>query len=454
MLAIHPYRLPGGGLVHYEETFHPIKDDEDQIIGVSIFARDVTRRVNAEKARNESEAIYRSLVELSPDGIIIAEDGITIRLVNNAMLRLLGFEKQEDVLGKSLYSFIHAHYQGLIHERLDNRAATQGDNFIYQKLIRADGILIASRGIILYVNQAVLKILGATRDQLQGKQLLHFIHPDFHEQERLRIEQLELHGQAVEFMYQRYKRTDGQLIHVEVAATPIDLGGGNTPASQIFIRDITERKQAEESIRASLHEKEILLAEIHHRVKNNMAVISGLLELQAGYVQDEQARALFRESQNRIKSMALIHEKLYESKTFANIDMHEYIEELTHFIKQSYVPAGVQIEVEMQVDNIQLDITRAVPCGLILNELVSNAYKHAFAQQTTGAIRVVLQKENAGYCLSVSDNGKGLPDNLDVYSPTSLGLTLVNALSMQLNANLHVSNDVPQGTVFSLFFKE
>ncbi len=208
----------------------------------------------------------------------------------------------------------------------------------------------------------------------------------------------------------------------------------------VVVHDITERKLAEHQIRASLKEKEVLLQEIHHRVKNNLQIISSLLSLQSGYIKEQQARANLQDSQDRVRSMALIHEKLYRSANLAQIDFVEYIQDLIGYLSQVYNAAARGIVLDIRADDISLAIDVAVPCGLILNELVSNALKHAFPDGRTGHIQIELQiYGNHQATLTIADNGVGFPTNLDFHNTSSLGLQLVNTLVNQLHGIIEMS---------------
>jgi two-component sensor histidine kinase len=201
--------------------------------------------------------------------------------------------------------------------------------------------------------------------------------------------------------------------------------------------DVTARKRAEEQLRASLREKEVLLQEIHHRVKNNLQVVSSLLSLQAEQTKDRQTFEAFRESQNRIRSMALIHEKLYRSASVASVNFAEYIQSLAAALCRSYGAAVRGISLSIQADEVFLGIDRAAPCGLLLNELVSNALKHAFPAGRAGEIRIALRPAGDDLLtLVVSDNGVGLPQDLDFRHAGSLGLQLVNTLVSQLGGTI------------------
>jgi len=210
---------------------------------------------------------------------------------------------------------------------------------------------------------------------------------------------------------------------------------------------------AEERLKASLLEKEVLLREIHHRVKNNLQIISSLLNLQSRHIHDEPSLDMFQESRHRVRSMALVHEKLYRSGDMARIDFCEYLQSLANHLFMSYGVNSASVELDVDVKDVYLDINTSIPCGLIVNELVSNSLKHAFTGREKGRIRIVLQPENKNkFKLLVSDDGVGLPRSLDVLNTDSLGLQLVTMLVEQLHGTLSIQRN--QGTSFEIVFQE
>ncbi|MDI6790809.1 MAG: histidine kinase dimerization/phosphoacceptor domain -containing protein [Thermodesulfobacteriota bacterium] len=220
-----------------------------------------------------------------------------------------------------------------------------------------------------------------------------------------------------------------------------------------FLRDITDRKRAEEQIRASLREKEVLLKEIHHRVKNNLQVISSLLKLQSQYMQDKRDVEVFKESQNRIKSMALVHEKLYQSKDLASINFHEYVSLLVNGLFRSYGVNTDKIALKTDIEDIMLGVDIAIPCGLIINELVSNSLKYAFPENKEGEIKITLRtSDESAMALTVADNGIGMPGDLDLTNSGSLGLKLVKILTDQIDGQIDL--DRSEGTKFRIDFKK
>ncbi len=227
-------------------------------------------------------------------------------------------------------------------------------------------------------------------------------------------------------------------------------GEGQVTHYQGIVLDITERKQAEERIKASLAEKEVLLKEIHHRVKNNLQVVSSLLYLQSQKLQDPEARSLFVESQNRICSMALAHEQLYQSQNLADVSLTHYVKNLVSHVQQAYMTPETPLECRVVIDDIKLDIEKVVPCGLLITELLSNAIRHAFPDGRCGTIEVTITKHDGQVMLSVADDGVGLPENLDYREAQTLGLQLISALVEQLDGSLSVKSGV--GTRFTIAF--
>ncbi|MBD3345153.1 MAG: PAS domain S-box protein [Chitinivibrionales bacterium] len=189
--------------------------------------------------------------------------------------------------------------------------------------------------------------------------------------------------------------------------------------------DVSKRKQAEEELKASLQEKNTLLQELYHRTKNNMQVISALLELQAASSNNEDVERIIRESQFRMQTMALAHEKLYKSKELSRIDMEPYLIDLTRFLMTIYDISPEKVGVRFKVDNIKLLIDLAIPCGLIINELLSNSFKYAFPGDREGRIYIEMHREEKTIQLSVSDNGTGLPHGFDITKSETLGIQLV-----------------------------
>jgi two-component sensor histidine kinase len=214
--------------------------------------------------------------------------------------------------------------------------------------------------------------------------------------------------------------------------------------------DITTSKKMQKQIESSLKEKDILLKEIHHRVKNNLQIIISLLNLQSGYIKDEASLKAVKEGQSRVRSMALVHEKFYQSDKVSEIDFAEYIQKLCHFIYQTYGDKTDRIEVKVKGDNVELDMDTAMPCGLLINEIVSNSYKYAFPGQNKGTITIELRKLNGKMSLMINDNGVGFPENFNFENSESLGMQLIQALTSQLDGELKVLRE--NGATFEVIF--
>jgi len=223
----------------------------------------------------------------------------------------------------------------------------------------------------------------------------------------------------------------------------------NLKESYQYILRIEERKQSERAIKNALTEKNLLIAELHHRVKNNLAIISGLFSLTLNDNLHDDAKNVLLESRNRVRSMALIHNRLYKSDNLTDVNFEEYIQELITEITSSYPVISNYIKVNANINNVSLNVNAAIPCGLILNELLTNCYKHAFKEKNDGEISISFSREKDNFLMTVKDNGSGLPNDYD--KKQSLGITVVEALTEQLDGKSKFSND--NGTRFELAFK-
>jgi two-component system response regulator len=218
-----------------------------------------------------------------------------------------------------------------------------------------------------------------------------------------------------------------------------------------IVRDMTEKRQAENKANKSLKEKDVLLKEIHHRVKNNLQIVSSLLSLQSQYIEEPDSVEIFKESQSRIISMALIHEKLYQTGDLTRINLSEYANELVSDLFRSYSVNTYLVKFKIESRNILLDINTAIPCGLIINELVTNSIKHAFPHDMSGEINIEIECHGDECLLKISDNGVGFPDNLDINDVKTLGLQLVTNLTKQLDGAIDLDRE--GGTCFTIKFQ-
>lgn len=245
-------------------------------------------------------------------------------------------------------------------------------------------------------------------------------------------------------------RKDGTEFPVEIGINPVHTDAG--PMVLSVIVDLTERKQNEKRVQDALQQKDLLLREVHHRVKNNLQVIHSLLDLQALQCKDVSLIGMLRESQNRIRSMALIHQTLYQSQDLAKVDFGHFLDRLLSRMTEIYASASRTITVDVNAHGVRLPINEAIPCGLIVNELVSNALKHAFEDRSAGTISVNLREHADRWIeLTVSDDGTGIPEDLDLLRTGSLGVQLVSLLTRQLHGQLDIQRSRP--TRFSLRFQ-
>ncbi|MFZ3383083.1 MAG: histidine kinase dimerization/phosphoacceptor domain -containing protein [Candidatus Methanoperedens sp.] len=302
-------------------------------------------------------------------------------------------------------------------------------------------------------NRSAEKLFGWEAQEVMGKKLSSLIVPLNLQTHGEGIIRDTLDGKSAFGLETEKIRKDGSKIFVSLTTSQLLDSNHNLAGLSFIIRDITERKGIEEQIRASLKEKEMLLKEIHHRVKNNLQIVSSLLDHQTQFIKDKNVIEIFTESQNRIASMALVHEKLYQSKDLARIDLSDYLSDLVANLFQSYVKNSGKIKLNMNIENIQLDIDLAIPCGLIINELVTNSLKYAFPAGRVGEITIQFRKttENT-HEFVIRDNGIGISPDLDFRKTGSLGLHLVTILAEnQLHGEINLNRN--EGTEFTIKFK-
>ncbi|MEW5847389.1 MAG: PAS domain S-box protein [Myxococcota bacterium] len=446
-----------------------------------------------------------SFMEAAPDAIVVVDSRGCIRMVNRLVERMFGYTREE-LLGQRVETLIPERYRkaheehrtGYVHaprtrpmgERQvlsgrrkngrefpveislsplrteagllvisiirDTTERTQAEAKFRGLLESApDGIVVVNaQGLITIVNTQTERMFGYSRDELLGQPVEILVPERFREMHpRYRhgyFEEPRTRPMGEGRMLTGRKR-DGTEFPVEISLSPLVTEEGTLVTG--IIRDISERRRVEEQLRASLREKEVLLKEIHHRVKNNLQVTSSLLKLQSSYIADQQAREIFSESQNRIRSMALVHEKLYQSRDLSRVDLNEYTRSLAALLFRSYGTDPARVSLRLEGEPILLTIDTAVPCGLILNELLSNCLKHAFPDGRNGTVTVRVGSPAGGrHQLEVRDDGVGLPPGFDVKKVESLGLQLVNTLVEQIHGHLEV--DVAGGTAFRVRFSE
>ena len=301
---------------------------------------------------------------------------------------------------------------------------------------------------IITINNATTTLLGYSQEELVGKPLEYlFKDQTWETNNKLSNDTSE---SIVNFETCLKSKYD-EFIPVLLSKSVIKNENGNIMGIVCIGNNIIEINQAKDKIKASLDQKELLLRELHHRVKNNLQIILSLINLQSNGIKDKQDLEIFRESQSRVKSLAIIHEKLYQSADFASINFKEYIQSLVNYLLSYYSTTSIMVDTDVEKD-IVLNMDTAVPCGLIINELVTNSIKFAFPGGKTGKIYINLRHEDGSLTLIVGDNGVGLPDDVDFKNSKKLGLQLVKTLTDQLEGEIEYNGK--NGTEFKIKFNE
>jgi len=302
---------------------------------------------------------------------------------------------------------------------------------------------------VVNINHGFEKLFMYRLDEVRGKSRDEILVPE-NLQDEASIMMKQLHEGEVVKLETIRRRKDGSLVDVLILGNHIDLGP-DMGGGYLIYSDISARKRSEEQTMASLLEKETLLKEIHHRVKNNLQVVSSLLYLQSKSIKDKNVAAIFKECQNRVKSISLIHEKLYQTKDLSRIDFDKYIRSLVSYLFKSFDVNPENISLRIRSENIFMSTDTAIPCGLIINELVTNSLKYAFPNSRKGSINIeVTYHADNTFTMVIEDNGIGLPENVDLQHTDSLGLLLVQSLVNQLDAVVELERT--GGTKFKITF--
>ncbi|MFP4655163.1 MAG: MASE3 domain-containing protein [Methanohalobium sp.] len=507
-------RRKSGERFHALMSCSILRDENDIVNGTVCYILDITDRKMKEKQLLQMHEELEKRVEertkqlkIEKDkaqnyldiagSIIIALDvNRNIRLINRSGCEILGYSKH-DLKGKSLYDFIPGIYISNVEEIIESLMNKEDEDLIKYfetpvttknleeryvawngRIVKNDEgditcVLISGNDItkrkkmeksleksekryrLLFENAGdaifILDLEGNIIDANKKAEDMHGYAINELIGSNIRILETEDVAQQLPSIIHRilnhewfdeeltHKRKDGTVFWVEVGAEYFELE--NQSYILAIERDITERKRA----------NELRLREIHHRVKNNLQVISSLLNLQSANFKDNTVIEAFEESQNRVRSIALAHEKLYNSRDMVSIDFGDYIQNLTHYLFHMYLVDSSNIELNMDTRNIYLNMDIAIPLGIIINELITNSLKHAFTEGSAGKINVSFYKDESNYILTVSDNGIGVPKDIDIKETESLGLQLVNSLVEQINGKMEFENN--NGTIFTITFE-
>ncbi|NRA12915.1 MAG: PAS domain S-box protein [Crocinitomicaceae bacterium] len=301
---------------------------------------------------------------------------------------------------------------------------------------------------VVYANPAAYTLYEFEPGELIGQNVDVFNAKTSHDTSHIVQSIIDNGGWSGELM-QRKKNGEHFYAHLTVSLIFVEDGEPVGYASNS--KDISERVKAKELLETALKEKEVLFQEIHHRLKNNLAIISSILELQADKSDDPKFVRAIRDSQRRIKTTALAHEILYETDTIGPVDLNNYVENLSNNVLDSFVEENSRISLKKHIDIENLDIDHAIPLGLIMNELMTNSFKHAFPEKRDGEIQIRIVQEGDMINFKFEDNGIGLPNAFDINSSGSTGMIVVNSLIDQLEGELEINSE--NGTHYSITFK-
>ena len=462
--------------------------------------KEITNRQQTEEALRESERRYKALFESAPDIVWLHDLEGTILAANDVGVRKLGYSKEtlqsmnlRDIVAPEIavgevtqlliekkdmvFESVHRRNDGStypvevhgtlmeldgkpvvfsyvrdITERKQVEKALRESEKKYRNLVESidEGIgMVDEKEDFTFVNQAVSHILGYTKEELIGKNIREWTTPE--EFQRI-LEQTSHRKAGSSDIYEMQAiRKDGAIRDLVVTTSPITDENGKYGGAYGIFRDITERKKTEKTLRESEERNRTLVKESHHRIKNNLQIISSLLELQANHTEDETVLAVLQDSCHRVRSMSLIHERLYQSADLTQIDLADYLRTLTTDLVHSYHMEAGAIALEFQLEGTTLGIDATVSCGLIVNELVTNSLQHAFAADQKGTIGLGLHTNRDNQItLMVWDDGRGIPPEMDFNQAETLGLKLVMSLVRQLKGQIEISGE--GGSRFEIVF--
>ena len=491
-----------------EVNAYPLFDDDRRVTMVVEHVHDITAQKRAQEALRESEEQFRAMFQTVSIGMAQA-DIVTGRFLhaNQKMCQITGYTPDE-LLAVSIPDITHPDdrekdrqaFQDVVagrspHYRLEKRYIRKDGRVVWvnvnmtvvrnaagqpmrtlsaveditdrrkmaeklfeeQERLRlifnaspAGIILVDASGVIIHANEEMARMFGCTLDELIGSSYPSHVHPEERQTGDTKMRSL-IAGEVDNVSTERYYvRKDGTGFWGYLSGRRQTDKNGNFLNLLGIILDVTDRKRTEDILISSLREKEVLLKEIHHRVKNNLQVMSSLLHLQSQHSDDARVLDIFRESANRVRTMALIHDRLYRSVNLSSINFREYVTDLARDLVGTY-GTGKDVRLSVDVDPVAFDIDTAMPLGLLINELVSNALKHGFPDTTGGILRIGLHANCSHMTLSVFDNGVGFPEDLDFMDTPTLGMQLVVTLVEQLEGTIELRRE--KGTEFTIAFE-
>lgn len=506
-----------------------IRSKKEYIEGTLI---DITETKRMEQALREREENYKSLIEHTPDGILIHDEKGETLYANPAALNMIGLNSLEATHEKNLMHYVLPEYHEQLRGRKKEMEEKKDPPFFAIKIRRPDEKVIEveiKTNRITYLGKPVVEVVmhdSSLQRQLErehmrlqveeetNRELKREIASHIRTRQRLNSNQkytrllldssidmifaCDENGRITEFntaaqktfgyspeemmnkdisiLYEdkghserigalifedgnfmgeaEYVKKNGETFTAYLNAALLKNERGEIIGTMSISRDITRIKETEEHLKKSVHEKETLIKEIHHRVKNNMQVISSILKLQSAYVTDKKTLELLDECRNRIASMAFIHATLYMTKDFTSINFADYVSNIAGNLHQSYVSSDKKIALKLDVPDVFLHIDDAIPCGLIINELLTNSFKYGFAKKKKGTVGISVKVKKENIILAIWDNGAGFPKKMDFRNTESLGLQLVNSLTEQLGGKIKLESKQNEGTRFIIAFRK
>jgi PAS domain S-box-containing protein len=482
----------------------PVKDSGGHPFCIITISEDITEGRRKEISSRQTRETLEAILESTPFGIIIVDRDKTIMNANKAAIELMGYESLSEIVGRTchytmcpaeankcpildlgqtldksekilltkdgrkipiLKTVVPVNFYGeelLLEAFVDiTRRVKAEDNLknserFLQSVIDgiAEPIMIIDNDYrIKFLNQAAYEqsnVRDRPTESLCYKVSHRYDQPCSGIEHPCPLEKVRDSGRPVTVEHEHF--SSGKKRIFEIISSPLFGADGSFQGIIEMSHDITRRKQMEKELVKSLNEKEMLIKEVHHRVKNNLAVITSLLRLQSSQIADKKSRKYFIDTENRVRAMSIIHEKLYKSEDLLSIDFDEYISDLAMQLFKNYNADSSRVRLDIDVSDIPLDIDIMIPCGLIINELLSNALKYAFPDDRKGRLSVSLTKgEDNTHTLAIKDNGVGLPEGLDIYETESLGMKIVMSLTSQIGGWLELSKE--DGTEFRITFK-